>query len=296
MSIWRRRLRTTFWIALRRSKTDKRARLLVLTAGFWFLYFLSLVTGEIYLWYATRTGFWVVPFYGVLFGSAGVAFLIIRKSHRRQAKAFRNSITGRNADVRPMADEPPATIRNYLADRALIIAALVSRAASEIYLQHREVPSGSQIVTRQTVNQKLRQGGLWDKLEPDELSLLIAADGHWTAEQQNEYPIWCERLRLLRWTLKIDDELVPLAHFPKSDVSLSRDILSDRELPFKPEQVLRPWDVRVERDIASEYVIRVVAELQTRGLLTGGAELGSWAYDVQNQFAGPAHFAGHPGA
>ena len=55
------------------------------------------------------------------------------------------------------------------------------------------------------------------------MDLLGAADGSWTVEQQNEIAKSCEPLRLLRWTLGIDVELLPLAHFPKADFALSRE-------------------------------------------------------------------------
>ncbi len=286
-SLWRKQFWATLWLALRRSKSDKRARRLAFVTAFGLTCLLSICAFEVYLLYLS--GRWTAPLYGVLFAAAGLALVLVRGSHRRQAKAFRDSLTGRASHSQQISDEIPTTTRTYLEQRALITASLVSRAASEIYLQYNEVPAGLELITRQTQNQILRRSGLWEKLEPAEVDLVHAADGLWTVEQQNQFPIWCERLRLLRWVLRIDDELTPLAHFPKPDLSLTRGMRGKDALLVQRGRTLRSWDVRLERDISSEYVARILAELKTRGLFNGGdAELESWARDLRDKFQGPS--------
>lgn len=70
-------------------------------------------------------------------------------------------------------------------ERALIIASLLARGSSEIYLQHYELAQGMEVITRQVQNSFLRDTGLWEKLEQPEADLASAADGLWSVEQQN---------------------------------------------------------------------------------------------------------------
>jgi hypothetical protein len=91
-------------------------------------------------------------------------------------------------------------VRSYLEERALIVASLLARGAGEIYLGRHQVPEGRQVITRQVQNSLLRGAGLWDKLEQPEADLAGAPDGLWTVEQQNYVPVWCEQLRMMRWT------------------------------------------------------------------------------------------------
>src|SRR5205807_1866755 len=103
----------------------------------------------------------------------------------------------------------------YLIERATIIASLVRRAASEVHIQRSSARAG--VITRQIENQLLRRHGLWEKLEQPELEMVSVEDGLWATQQQNGIVEWCEQLRLLRWVLRLDAELMPLEHFPQPD-------------------------------------------------------------------------------
>ncbi len=177
-------------------------------------------------------------------------------------------------------------VRDYLGERALILASLVARAASEIYLQYAELGLEVEVVMRQTQNAILRKVGLWDKIGPAERTLVFLADGQWATEQQNEVVTWCEQLRLLRWILRIDAELTPLAHFPRTNFLLGRDLLAQNVLVRQSKRMLNSWDVRVERDIALAYTARVIAELNARGMIATDPQLEGWADQLREASLG----------
>lgn len=122
----------------------------------------------------------------------------------------------------------------------------------------------------------LRKGKLWDQLEPGEADLLCAADGAWTSEQKNNMHSWCEQLRLLRWTLGLDADILPLAHVPKPDVSLTVGLLNPEQLLVRCKYIREIWEIRRERDLASEYTARIISELMKRGLLDSDSADGSF--------------------
>jgi hypothetical protein len=276
MSFRRRGFWRSYWIALRRSGKDRRARVFVFKIAFAFLYFVMYVVIFYLLPLRERGAAGLFGFYGLIFTSGGIAFFMLRRSHRKQDELLHYPLTGLNPREPPAADISPV-VRGYLQERAVIIASLLARAASEIHIERHELPSGAEVLTRQIQNAILRRKGLWDKLEPVEAELVSAADGRWSVEQQNNATKWCEQLRLLRWTLGIDAELMPLAHFPKVDFSLTRELLDER-LTFPVRTAIRKsWDLRVERDGALQYAARIVAELKGRALITNEAQLDDWA-------------------
>ncbi len=68
---------------------------------------------------------------------------------------------------------------------------------------------------------------------------------------------WCEQLRLLRWALRVDDEIMPLAHFPPLYFTLAMmpDDVAKANRPMLPAS-----DLRAERDTAHAYLARLAAE------------------------------------
>ena len=77
-----------------------------------------------------------------------------------------------------------------------------------------------------------------------------------------------------------------LAHFPRLDYSLSRDLLRMPAPPASAEPLLKSWDVRTERDVALGYTARVIAELKGRGLIPAGPETEGWADELRAQSLG----------
>jgi hypothetical protein len=115
---------------------------------------------------------------------------------------------------------------------------------------------------------------------------VTAADGLWTAEHRAKIVTWCEQLRLLRWTLRIDAELIPLAHNPPVDYSLVHDLLRDTAVIQTGKPTRASWDLRGERDIALEYFARVVAELKSRSLIAESTELDGWPEEFREKSLG----------
>jgi len=81
---------------------------------------------------------------------------------------------------------------------------------------------------------------------------------------------------------------MPLAHFSKTDFAMSRGLFARNSSARANRQMLRSWDVRVERDIAAAYTMRIVAELKTRGVIPTSPELGSWSDQLRNESLGPS--------
>ena len=222
----------------------------------------------------TASDGWTGAFYTFIFASGTLAAIMMRRWHKKQDEILNTSLTGRNP-LRPQElTFPHEGVRAYLYERSLIIASLLSRAASEIYLANSDdTGTLAQVATRQTQNAFLRERGLWLKLEQSEFELASIADGQWPATQQNNVIEWCEQLRLLRWVLRIDSEIVPLAHFPKLDFSLGVQLLRD-QAEGRHGQTVEVWEVRMERDAALQYVARIVSEMKARGHVP---DIGSWA-------------------
>jgi hypothetical protein len=289
MSIWGREFWRSYGIALRRSNKDKRARSFALKTSFVLAYALAYVLYLCFLEVSTiglQSAPWLIAFYGFIFGAGAIACILLRRAYRRQDELLSFSLTAPPRTVPQEADRVSPRIRAFLEERALIVGSLLTRAGSEIYLDHHELPPGSEVTTRQTQNALLRQHGLWDKLEPDEAVLARAPDGVWTVEQQSAVTQWCEQLRLLRWTLGIDAELKPLAAFPKVDMSLSHG-LPDPHVGFPgSRRTLMSSDLRVERDMAFAYTLRVIAELKSRALITSDPELERWADPLRDEYLG----------
>ena len=165
MSLRRSTFWKSYWIALLRSKEDRRARHLALKISAFLLCILIYALFWLFPLHE-REGIWLYAFYGVIFGSALLTRFFLKRSNRRQDEMLSFSLTGSHRLTPEGTAYVSEAVRNYLAERTLILSSLVARAASEIFIQHNELGSGVQVVTRQTQNALLRQTGLWEKLEP----------------------------------------------------------------------------------------------------------------------------------
>lgn len=230
--------------------------------------------------------FWAIPTYAVIFGCAILILLAIRRSHRRQDAFFQSFLSSGRGDSK--SDSSSIEVQQHLVECAVIKGALLARAASESFLKTKEIPDGIVIITRQTQIESLRTQGLWDKLSLEEGDLLRAPDGYWTPEQIQQMVSWCEQLRLLRWVLGLDGEITPLAFFPRTDVSLSAEIVKHGRALFDGKELLNSWDIRVERDIAREYLVRCLIEWQSRESIHASREFAEWAAQARVQVAGPS--------
>lgn len=255
------------WIALRRFHKDKRFRRPVLLVSFWLAY---LVLYLIFAWKINREGgmgIWTVPFYGLIFGSGFLAFILIRKLNRRNQRIFQPSFIQQSLPSEKDCSVSSSVVQTYMIQRASIMAGLVLRAASELSLNGPDAHDLAEAGIRGAINKMLRKSKLWDHLEAGEADLFCAPDGAWTSEQKNNMHSWCEQLRLLRWTMGLDPDIVPLAHLPKPEVTLTEGLLVPEQLLVRCKRTREVWEIRRERDLASDYTVRIISELVKRGFL-----------------------------
>lgn len=59
----------------------------------------------------------------------------------------------------------------------------------------------------------------------------------------------------------------PLAHVLKPSASLTVGLLDPEQLLVRCKYAREIWEIRRERDLASEYTVRIISELIKRGLL-----------------------------
>jgi hypothetical protein len=154
----------SYWIALRRSAEDTRSRLIALKISL--LLLLLLAYGLLWLLPLRQSGgVWLFGSYVVMFGSAILVRLLLNRSNRRDDEMLSYSLTDSHKPTSEGMTFVSHAVRQYLEERTLILASLLARASSEIYLQHNELRPGTEVLTRQTLNAFLRETGLWDKLE-----------------------------------------------------------------------------------------------------------------------------------
>lgn len=288
MTIWQRSFWKSYWLALQRVRTDKRARSFAFRVTFVLLYWLGYLGFLGFLELSDTTGGhdWNAVFYTLMLGGGSAAAVLLRRSHRRQDAALNFSLTGQSHSVPKVESDASPEIRTYLEQRALIVASLLARGAGESYQKRNRMPEDVRVVNRQVQNAFLRTQGLWDKLEPEEAALAATAEGDWTLEQTSQVVVWGEQLRLLRWVLRVDSELMPLEHFPKLDFSLSRDVMQNPVAAFPQKPLLKPWEVRVQRDLSTGYAVRTFAELAVRGLITHVGASDEWAQELRTRSLG----------
>src|SRR5277367_2469438 len=197
MSIWARELEAC-WIALRRSKRDRRARGLLLRIVGVLTGFLVYATYLVILIRDAHMSLWAIPIYLFIYGCAVLILLALRRSYRRQDALFQHSLLTHSSRAEVASTSEAVQTTEYLGEQTIITAALLARAASEYLLKSNEIPDGITIVTRRTLIENLRKEELWDKLTVEEGDLLRIPDGEWSSEQVHRMAQWCEHLRLLR--------------------------------------------------------------------------------------------------
>src|SRR5579863_6241647 len=97
MSLWRTSFWRTYWIALRRSKEDRRARFLALRASILLLLLLANVVFWLVLWRVivrSQGGVWAIGEYAALFMSALLVRFLLNRSNRSANEQLSYSLTG----------------------------------------------------------------------------------------------------------------------------------------------------------------------------------------------------------
>jgi hypothetical protein len=243
--------------------------------SFWLAY---LVVYLIFGWKINREngmGIWTVPFYGLIFGSGFLAFLFIRRVNRGSQQIFQHSFI--QQPLLPEEDRRSSSpaVRIYLIQRTAILAGLILRAGTELSLNNPNAQQLADAGVRGAINKMLRKRELWDQLETGESDLFCAADGAWTTAQKNNLFSWCEQLRLLRWTIGLDANIVPLAHLPRPEVSVTEGLMDPGQTSIRVKAMREVWEIRRERDLASDYTLRTISELIKRGLIDSDSLDGS---------------------
>lgn len=261
-------------IVMRRSGKDRRARLAV-TQLLIFTVYVLLMLAIPYLLTSSREPSSVqqanrVALYAVMFLVICFGAWLRRRSN--QASPLRLS----QYEVAPV-------IVSYFVERTQILTAIVMRGFGEIGSSAGLLEAVASESARPIPNMLLRERHLWEKLEPVERELLSAPNRTWSEEQQNQVGTWLEQLRLLRWALGFDEDLTLLAHFPEP-AAIGLDAFEKNAA----EQLRSSGDIRVERDLAADYFLRVVAELHHRGLLEESPDLVDWSGQLRENVAGPS--------
>lgn len=274
----------SFWIVLRRVGRDRRARSALFKLS---LALLSVVGYPAYIVYTCVIGGrWQGVFYAFIFGTGAMAAILMRRWHRKQDEILNYSLTSKvNPSSNGVFNLSPS-VRTYLEDRALIIASLLARGASEVQIHQKLNHEAGGVLARQILNGFLREHGLWTKLEPAEVDLASVADGLWTSSQEGCVVTWCEQLRLLRWALGVDPQIVPLWHCPNLDFRVSQDLLHEGGIVRGRSSQVGPWDIRMQRDVAVEYTARIAAELKVRGTAPTLADVAGWAEELRAKSLG----------
>lgn len=261
-----------FMIAVRRSPRDKRARLALrrVVLAVLLLVFLAAIPYFLANGMAPRgragRGAIITAYYAVMLLSVGFRIWLERST---------------NQPILSISDFNTApSVHDYLLQRTRILTALIARGVGEMGIEAGTFDADVGGRARPVFNSLLREKGLWEKLEPAEGDLLSSSVGTWTPEQLLEVHAWFEQLRLLRWTLGIDSTLPALAQFPEPDYNVKFDSFQDGIRAPR-----NSWDIRVERDIAAEYVGRVMAELDNRRLIAPNPDMG-WASELRKEVEG----------
>lgn len=239
------------WIALRRSPHDRKARLqlvrLVLSLalfGFWLAYYIFLFHGYSLNFGPTGNSVMAVVLIGI------IALLVIPpiSDHfdKRAQERCSPSVRG--------------DVKKALYREACLLAILLERLSSEKYLE-KEIPPGIKIITRRVLLDRVGTLGLREGLEPWLLDLLLAPDGHWTAEQKHRARHAWECLYVFRWSLGLD-QLPGLTSTPSYKLSDAQSLFEIKN----PEKlfVLPSWEMRPARILAENFFWRCWAELLAR--------------------------------
>jgi len=242
---------------MRRAPKDSRARETLVRFALW-LVLVAVAIGYVH-WYFrgifTNFGSTGTAVY-IVIGLSVVLIIVARKiSERRDRRA-------------QVLDSVSDEMKRQLLREACVLAIVLERLASESYLE-KEIPPNVTIVTRRILLDRLTAMGLRDGLEPWLLDLLLAPDGHWTAEQKQRAMAALECFEVLRWILGLS-ELRSLTADPKYSVADARSLIDVKE----PEKllVLASWDIRPARDGAARFFHRCWAELVARREISTAAE------------------------
>ena len=247
------------WVALRRSPRDAHARRNLLRIVS------SLI--PIGLW----LGWYAFFFHGAVsdLGSSGmmvVAIAALGGLLLAGIIALKQRFEARSAERSDPAVAP--ALKQALFREAVLLATLLERLGSEVAME-KELPPEITVITRRVLLDRLEHHQLRHDLEPWLLDLLLAPDGHWTAEQKERALAAWECFAVLNWALGLG-ELRGLTAEPGYNLKDVR-ALTAIDHPEKL-RVLPSWDLRPARDAAVRFLNRCWAELLARNVVSGAAK------------------------
>jgi hypothetical protein len=265
---WRNLASGEFWRrigpALRRAHKDRRARkqlrtsLVLLIAPLFCLVYLLWFVGVIVG--AGPFGLTCV----IVFLACVIAGEIIR---RRKREAKKRTGQGADPERRPPPPLPSSELRREFADLTLLHAVFADRAGSEQFLHTKILPEGIEIVTRRVQLDLLRDRGLYDRLDPIVLGLLLRADGHWTPSDCNTGALALEPLRVLRWCLRLDHYLPTVGESLRLSYDLASATVKDPGALFRGTDFISYGTLNIAFRAAANFMHRCYAEAVHRKLM-----------------------------
>lgn len=249
---------STVWILIRRAPRDRCAR----TALLRFIVALAFLTGYVAYCGLLVRRFLFDVFELLLLGSliAGALFFFVARKWTE-----RYDLIQLNKNLPP----PVAPdIKDGVLRETRLLAAMLERAGSERAME-KGVEPGIEVITRRVLLEKLRKHGLVSSLQIPYLDLLNP-DGTWTEEQKSSVQSCWEFLVVLRWVLGTDSALRPIWLNPEYHVRMASGVLDRTE--WASLRMLPPWEMRIERDRASNFFTRCHIELIARDALPNADE------------------------
>jgi hypothetical protein len=246
-----------FWILVRRAPRDHRARIALLR-----LLLAGLVILAVVVDYGILIRLLLSDSVGPILALSllGVAmFFFARKWTERY------ELIQLNRNLPPDRNLPPAEdvdVKSAIFHEASWLAALLRRSGSERAMEKGVAP-GMEVITRRVILEELRSRNLLDGLDSHIRDLLSAPDGSWSGEQKRVTRSCWEFLVVLRWALGLDADLRSISLSPEYRAEMASGITKTSN--SRKLRMLPPWEMRIERDRASNLLVRCQVELAARG-------------------------------
>jgi hypothetical protein len=281
---WRQLFHPSTWrqasLSLRRAHKDRRARMHLLGLGLMLIFPLVCL---VYLAWLLQSGAIV------LFIFAIPVVWWIRRNNRLNEPAHITPQTEPPKPVEMTADERRRFCAG-LAELGLFYAVMLDRAGSELFVQHKELPSNLEIVSRRTHIDLLRRTGIWDKLHSADREAIMIADGHWETSMIQRVSLAMEPFRLIRWLLRVDFYLPAVGMQAKGDFGLAHEIVLAPDKLLAARQLIDPEGLDIALHSAREYFYRCFAESIHRGYGTSSnKDAARWASEVATRLSGRQH-------
>lgn len=252
-------LHRAFWWemlqSIRRVHKDRRARKQVLSFA---LFLLVPVLVIAYVAFLIGSGAWLfLPF----------VIPVVWWRHRSAKQDAEPLHIAPNPElaVKVPTEEEKRAVREHFSALALLYAVLMDRAGSERYLKEKQLPEGSEPVSRRIHLDLLRKYGVWERISLADRDVIAMPDSAWDTDRINKMTTAVEPLRLLRWILRVDFRLPAVGHQLFGDFTIAHEIVTDPRKVMEGNAMVEADVVRQGRDLANHYSGRCIAEMIYRG-------------------------------